>query len=57
MVLTQEKITRINELAKLAKSRELTKDEKNEQEGLRKEYIKSFRESFKKQLDNIEIVD
>ncbi len=56
-MLSQEKISRINQLAKLAKSRELTREEKAEQESLRKEYIKSFRASFKKQLDNIEIVD
>jgi len=56
-MLSQEKISRINELSKLAKARGLTEEEKTEQEDLRKEYIKAFRESFKRQLDSIEIVD
>lgn len=56
-MLSQEKIARINELAKLAKTRTLTAIEKKEQEMLRKEYIEAFRVSFRKQLDNIEIVD
>lgn len=56
-MLSQEKITRINELAKLSKTRELTNKEKNEQAKLREAYILAFRASFKRQLDCIEIVD
>ncbi|ARE87073.1 DUF896 domain-containing protein [Clostridium formicaceticum] len=56
-MLSKEKIQRINELAKLSKTRELTLQEKKEQDTLRKEYIKVFRSSFRKQLDSIEIVD
>ncbi len=56
-MLSKEKINRINELAKLAKTRQLTETEKVEQQKLRKEYIEAFRKSFRKQLDNIELVD
>lgn len=56
-MLSKEKIERINALARLAKTRELSVHEKKEQESLRKEYIAVFRKSFSKQLDAIEIVD
>lgn len=56
-MLSKEKINRINELSKLSKERELSKAEKVEQQKLRKEYIQSFKKSFRKQLDNIELVD
>lgn len=53
----QEKIDRINELAKLAKERDLTQAEETERQALRKEYIKAFKKSTKQQLDRIKIVD
>lgn len=48
---------RLNALARKKKVEELTESEKLEQETLRVEYLKAFRESFKRQLDSIEIVD
>jgi len=45
-------IKRINELARLAKERELTAEELEERDKLRKEYIADFRASFASQLDN-----
>ena len=45
-------IKRINELAKIAKERELTPEELEERDRLRKEYIADFRASFAAQLDN-----
>ncbi|MTI48583.1 DUF896 domain-containing protein [Sporosalibacterium faouarense] len=56
-MLSKEKIARINFLANKSKKEGLTDEEKEEQQKLRKEYLKNFRESFRKQLDNIEIVD
>ena len=44
--MEQQKIDRINELARLSKVRELTGAEKNEQAALRAEYIRDFRASF-----------
>ena len=37
------KVDRINELARIAKTRELTEDEKNEQKNLREEYLAEVR--------------
>ena len=45
-------IARINELARIAKERELTPEELEERAKLREEYIIEFRRSFTAQLDN-----
>ncbi len=50
--MEKEKIDRINQLAREAKTRELTEAEKAEQAALRKEYIADFRRSFGGILDN-----
>ena len=55
--MTQEKIDRINELARLAKARELTEEETAERNALRREYIDSVKASLVGQLDNTYIVD
>ncbi len=55
--MTQEKINRINELAAIAKQRELTEAEAAERAVLRREYIDSFKASLRGQLDNIVIVE
>ena len=55
--MTQEKINRINELARLAKARELTAEETAERNALRREYIDSVKASLIGQLDNTYIVD
>ncbi|QXM07462.1 DUF896 domain-containing protein [Crassaminicella indica] len=56
-MLSKEKLARINFLAKKSKNEGLTQEEKLEQKKLREEYLKKFRENFRKQLDNIEFVD
>ncbi len=50
--MEQEKINRINELAKKAREAELTEAEKAEQKALREEYIASFRASLTGVLSN-----
>ena len=51
--MVQEKIDRINVLARKAKTEDgLTEEEKAEQAALRAEYIAEFRASFASQLDN-----
>lgn len=50
--MVQEKIDRINYLARESKVRELTPEEKEEQAALRKEYINEFRLSLGGILDN-----
>lgn len=56
-MVSKEKINRINFLANKSKLESLSEKEIIEQSDLRKEYIDSFKKSFKQQLDNIEIVD
>lgn len=56
-MLSKDKIDRINELARKSKVVGLSEEEKIEQSNLRQEYLAKFRESFRAQLENIEIVD
>lgn len=56
-MIETKRLARINELAAIAKERALTPEEIEERAVLRKEYLEAFRANFKKQLDNIEIVD
>ena len=55
--MEKEKIDRINELAKIARERELTPEEFKERKELREEYLASVRKNLRAQLENIEIVD
>lgn len=50
--MEQKLIDRINELARAAKVRELTEEEKAEQQRLRAEYIKAYRASLRSILEN-----
>ncbi len=56
-MLSKEKLDRLNFLARKGKNEGLTKEEKNEQQVLRQEYLENFRKSFRSQLESIEIVD
>lgn len=51
------KIDRINELYKKQKSVGLSKEEKEEQETLRKEYVNLFKKNLKSTLNTIQIKD
>ncbi|MBQ4119349.1 MAG: DUF896 domain-containing protein [Clostridia bacterium] len=55
--MTEEKIKRINELARKQKNEGLTEQEKKEQYILRREYIDSFKQSLIGQLENTYIVE
>ncbi len=50
--MTEEKIKRINELAKKSKEAGLSEEEKTEQAALRAEYIADFRRNMTGILDN-----
>lgn len=56
-MLPAVKMNRINELARKSKTIGLTEAERMEQQQLRKEYIETFRNEFRKQLDSIQFVD
>lgn len=55
LLLDKKDLDRLNELARKAKSSELTAEENEEREKLRQEYLKRFRKSFRQRLENIEI--
>ena len=56
--MLEEKIKRINELARKAKTPEgLTDEEKEEQQQLRKEYITEWRTGVIQVLDNTYVMD
>ena len=55
--MTEEKIARINELARKAKAEGLTEPEKKEQQLLRQEYLADIRRNLKSQLDQIDMVE
>ena len=54
--MEQEKLNRINELARLAKERELTPEEREERDLLRKAYIAEWRKSTIAVLENTYVV-
>ena len=53
--MNEEKLNRINELARKSKAEGLTEAEKREQADLRREYIEAVRRNLRGQLDNIDI--
>ncbi|MGN0653976.1 MAG: DUF896 domain-containing protein [Oscillospiraceae bacterium] len=55
--MEQNKIDRINYLARESRVRELTAEEKEEQTALRNEYRALCKKNLQAQLDNIEFVD
>lgn len=53
--MEKSQIARINELAHIAKQRELTQEEFEERAALRKQYIEEFRANTRGILDNVVI--
>ena len=53
--MTQDLLTRINELAKKKREQGLTEQEQKLQKELYKEYITQFRSNFKQQLNNVDV--
>jgi len=56
-MLSQDKISRINELSKKSKSVGLTIEEAKEQTSLRKEYLETFRSSMRSTIENVKVLD
>lgn len=54
-MITDEKLARINELARKAKAAGLTSAETKERDVLRREYIEAVRANLRGQLNNINI--
>ena len=55
--MTNEKIARINELARKSRAQGLTEQERAEQAALRREYIDAMKRSLKVQLDSSVLVE
>ena len=55
--MTEERIARLNALARKSKAEGLSEAEQQEQNALRQEYLASIRQSLQAQLDNVYIVD
>lgn len=55
--MTDERIARINELARIAKQRALTVEEETERAELRAEYLAAVRANLRAQLDGITVVE
>lgn len=55
--MATERLERINELARIAKERELTPEEIEERDRLRREYLAAFKANLTAQLDSTYIVD
>ncbi|MCR5083621.1 MAG: DUF896 domain-containing protein [Parasporobacterium sp.] len=51
----EERLIRINELAKKQRESGLSDEEKKEQDKLRKEYVKEFHNNLRGQLDRVKI--
>ena len=56
-MLEENKINRINELAKKAKTSGLSIEEAKEQSQLRSEYLQSFRSSMRDTIENVKVID
>ena len=54
-MIGKEKLDRINVLSKKSKFEGLNSYELEEQKELRKEYLSTFRKSFKERLENLDI--
>ena len=55
--MTNEKIARINELARKSRAQGLTEQERAEQAALRREYIDAMKRTLKVQLDSTVLVE
>ncbi len=56
MAISKELLEKVNYYGKLAKERELTAAEKDEQIKVRAEYLKEFRSGMRQVLDNVDVL-
>lgn len=56
-MLSQDKLDRINVLARKQRAEGLTDEEKKEQDDLRQQYIKAFRSGMRNSIEGMKIVD
>ncbi|MFD0943406.1 DUF896 domain-containing protein [Savagea faecisuis] len=56
-MLSPDKLQRINELAKKAKTTGLSIEEAKEQTSLRKQYLETFRNTMRDTIEHVKIID
>lgn len=56
MAISKELLEKVNYYGKLAKERELTSEEKEQQIKVRAEYLKEFRNGMRQVLDNVDVL-
>lgn len=56
MAISKELLEKVNYYGKLAKERELTTEEKEQQIKVRAEYLKEFRAGMRQVLDNVDVL-
>ncbi|GKV64107.1 MULTISPECIES: DUF896 domain-containing protein [Sporosarcina] len=56
-MLSEKKISRINELANKSKTTGLSIEEAKEQTQLRKEYLETFRSSMRETIESVKVID
>lgn len=56
-MLSQDKLDRINVLARKQRAEGLTDDEKEEQSELREQYVKAFRSGMRNSIEGMKVVD
>ena len=56
-MLDDQKLKRLNQLAKLKREDKISETELKELAGLREEYLSNFRNSFKNQIKNTKVID
>ena len=56
-MLDDQKLKRLNQLAKLKREDKISERELKELTGLREEYLSNFRNSFKNQIKNTKVID
>lgn len=57
MMLSKEKLNRINELSAKAKAGNLTEAEAKERTALRQEYLDTFRATMRDTIENVKVID
>lgn len=55
--MDKQKIDRISELTRISRERELTKEEQEERQMLRAEYIEAIKTNFRGTLESIEFTE
>lgn len=56
-MLDEKQLARLNDLAKKKREQKINKDELDELNELRKEYLSNFRKAFKKQIEQTKVID